>query len=271
MRTIIDCDLPWSMSAAEKNLGITSEPGVLPRLHAYGTTQSLEAELQPYGDYADKLVDPKDFKEVIQRCHDLKIFPMYHQQRSWAPPGYRWSQNGLNYCWSWAGIAAFMDLLAREGKLKVGDEILAAVAMGFTVGWRNAGNYLPSLIKGLKERGCPPISFVPDEHSTRYRNYKDGWEEAAMNNRLAPDGVFDCDPRNMLQHAVTGLQTASGGYAAWNRLSHAMSVVGLIWDESKYNNVRWVIRNSHDEDDFIEMTGRNAAPDELFFLNASTN
>lgn len=266
----INCDNEGEFSLIKERVQrISGQPhqqgGALPRKTKYGDAPGL----LPVGDYADMLVDPKDYKEVIQDCHEKKLFPMYHQNRTWAPPGFRWTQNGLNYCWSWSGIAAFMDLQAREGKRKLGDELLAPVTMGWLVNWRNAGNYLEDFIRGMIERGCATASCVPRPHSTSYKQYTDGWEETALQNRLAKDSVFDTDSRNMLQHALSVLHTGTAGYSAWNRLSHAMSVDGLIWDETKYNNVIWVVRNSHDEDDYIEMHGRNAEPDEFFGLNAS--
>ena len=162
-----------------------------------------------------------------------------------------------------------MDLQAREGKRKAGDDLLAPVSMGYLVGWRNAGNYLESLIGGLKKHGVAPASCVPDEYSRNPRGYADDWEEQALKNRLAEDGVFDCDPRNMLQHALTVLRTGSPCYGAWHSMGHAMSVVGIRWDETKYQNAIWLVRNSHKEDDIIEMHGRRAQPDELFGFNST--
>jgi len=172
-------------------------------------------------------------------------------------------------CWTWSGTGDLMNCQAREGKRVASTDRLAPVSMGWLVNWRNKGNYLESFIRGAQERGIAPASFIPDQHSTNYRKYKDGWEAAAMKNRLAKRGVWDCDPRNMLQHCLSQLKLGVSLYSAWNRLGHAMSVVGLTWDESKYNNVIWDVRNSHREKVPIQMSGRNAEPDEAFGFNST--
>jgi len=262
---IIDCDNDAQWAKLKQVVACGYGPGALPRKTKYGSAPGLK----PVGNYPDMLVDPKDLKEVIQHCRKHKLFPVFHQHKTWCPPGDLYTQNGTNYCWSFAGGAAFMDLQAREGKRKAGDELLAPITMGWIVKWRNVGGHLETFIRGMQDRGMAPLSCVPHQHSRDYRRYADDWKEQALKNRLAKDSVFDADPRNMLQHAVTILRTGTSGYAAWNHMGHAMSVVGMKWDESKYNNVIWEIRNSHYDKDVIEMSGRRAQPDELYGLNAS--
>jgi hypothetical protein len=38
----------------------------------------------------------------------------------------------------------------------------------------------------------------------------------------------------------------------------------MRWDESLLNNVAFVLRNSHNESDVIELTGSRAVPDEAY-------
>lgn len=255
----IDCDRNFKLP----NMKRFSRPGVLPRKTRYGDAP----ELIPFGEaHPDKLIDPKDYKEVIAECHAKKIFPIYHQRATWAPPGVKWNQNGLNYCWSWAGIAAFLDLLAREGKPT---PLLSPVTMGRVVGWRNVGNYLEHFVAGLKKYGVAEMRFTPDPHSLKPRTYLEGWEDNALEYRLAE--AWDTRKADMVQHALSILATGTPGYAAWNHLGHAMEVVSVEWDERQVNNLRWIIRNSHNEPDVIVMTGRNAVPDELIGLRASVN
>jgi len=262
----IDCDKQWE-SLRNRSLALQrGEKGALPRRTIYGAAPGLI----PFGEaYPDKLVDPKDYKEIVQRCHDKKIFPVYHQHNTWAPKGFRWNQNGLNYCWAWSLTGNFMDCQAVEGKRKVGDVILAPTSLGFTVGWKNAGNYLDSAIQGTIKRGIAPASHVPDFLSHNPKTFLPGWEEEAFKNRLSPDDVWDTDRNKMIQHAITILSMGVSGYIAYNWWSHALGCVGVIWDESQTNNLVWQIRNSHDEDDIIEMTGSKAVPDELYGIRAS--
>ena len=255
----INCDEQW------KSLREKAKPlrGVIPRITAYGDAPNLT----PYGEaYPDGLVDPKDYKDVIQHCHDEQIFPVYHQHASWAPTGFRWNQNGLGYCWTWGGTGGVMDCRAREGKPTV---LLAPVSMGYLVGWKNRGNYLESFVEGAMNHGIAPAEYVPNQHSPNPKNFKAGWEEAALNFRIAE--AWDTDVRNMIQHAISILRTGTPGYIAYNWWGHALSVVGVKWDESQVNNLIWLLRNSHDENDIIEMTGNRAVPDEFIGIRATEN
>jgi len=252
-----DCDNPGQRALL---LSKVPEPQTLPRRTVYGAAPGLI----PVGDFADKLVDPKDYKEVIAHCHAQKIFPVSHQRASWAPPGVVWDQNGLNFCWAWGGTAAFMDLLSREGKPV---PLLSPVSMGWLVNWRNAGNYLESMIGGLKERGVCEASFTPDMHAIRPSIFKPGWEDNAMTHRLGE--VFDTDSNRMIQHAITLLSLGLSGYNAFNWWGHSTETVGVNWDESQVNNLVWDVRNSHKENDIIKMTGNKAVPDEFYGFSAS--
>ena len=240
--------------------------GVIPRVTKYGDAEAVGI---PYGEaFPEMLVDPKDNKEVIQRCHDRKIFPMYHQEESWAPDGFRWSQGQTSLCWTFSGTGDLMNCRAREGRPTV---MLGPSSAGYLVNWQNRGYYLEAFVRGAQDRGIAPLSFLPSITSLDRRRFKKGWEEEAMKYRLAKDGVWDSSPRNMLQHCLSQLRLGVSLYAAWNRMGHAMSVVGLLWDERKYNNVIWVVRNSHNESEPIEMSGRNAEPDEALGFNSTLN
>jgi hypothetical protein len=244
-----------------KGMPPSIDRGALPRQTTYGAAPGLV----PFGEaYPDKLIQPGDYKAAIEHCEIEQIFPIYHEHATWAPPGFRWNQNGLNYCWSWGGTAALMDLRAREGKPTVQ---LSPVSMGYLVNWRNAGNYLESMIGGLKEHGVCEASFTPDLHSIRPKSFKDGWEANALKYRLGE--VWDCDPRNMLQHALSVLATGTPLYIAYNWWGHALECVGIRWDTREKDNVVWIIRNSHDEDDVIELTGNKGVPDEAYGFRAS--
>jgi len=256
----MDCDRYWKRI-------VDSSPamGALPRQTKYGSEETIKMGLKPFGEaFPDKLVDPADFKAVIQECHEQKIFPMYHQKATWGPNGFRWNQNGLGYCWTWSGTGNVMDCRALEGKSTV---LLSPVSMGWLVDWRNRGNYLESFIEGAMKRGIAPMEYTPNPLSLDYKSFKSGWEEAALNYRIAE--AWDSDPRNMLQHSLSILRCGVSGYIAYNWWSHALNLVGLRWDESLPNNVAWIIRNSHNEDDFIELTGSRGVPDELYGIRAT--
>lgn len=236
--------------------------GIRERETRYGSSPVARRVLS---DYPSRLVLPADYKEVITYCNKYRMFPVHHQHNTWAPPGVRWNQDGLNYCWAWALAAAMMDVYARENKLPV--PLLAPVSLGWLVNWRNDGNYLESAIRGATERGICEASYVPDPHSRDYRSYHDGWKENALLHRLSPGDIWDLDNSSsskMIQHCITVLHLGDPLYVALYWWGHALCVSGLLWDESELYNLVWLYRNSHNEDDVIEMVGRNAVPDEAF-------
>jgi len=255
-----DADTRERLLAGPRPLSRAGQVGVIPRRLQYGAAGGLPT----LADGIDELVDPKDYKEVIQHCHEQRIFPVYHERATWRPQGTRWSQNGLNYCWAWSIVAGLMDLRAREGKANV---MLSPVSLGWLVNWRNDGNYLESAIKGLKARGVCSMEFTPDPHSRRPGSFRDAWEDDALKYRLGE--LWDCDPRSMIQHAISGLRTGSPGYQAHYWWSHATDLVAVEWDERKRSNLVWCVCNSHNESDIIRLDGNHAVPDELYFLRAS--
>jgi len=248
----------------DKRVPLANVPGVFPRKPylRYGEPLAVSKGLVPVESVPDLLVDVDDFKEVIAECHAQKTFPVYHQYNSWCPKGTRYNQNGLNYCWSWSGTGDLMNCRAAEGKPTV---ILAPVSGGKFVGWRNVGNYLESFIDGARNDGICPDPNGERNSTNRSSSYWGQYDDKRKLFRL--DLVWDTDRSNttrFIQQCVSILRAARSGYAAWNRLSHAMSVVGMRWDESQWMNLVWLVRNSHNEDDVIEMTGQNAVPDEFY-------
>lgn len=237
----------------------------LPRRTICGSPAATKIGLVPVQDSPDLLVDPADYKEVIAACHEKKLFPMYHQDATGLFEGS--TQDSLGYCWAWSAVNALMAKRAIEGQKPV---LLAPVTLGWLVNWKNQGNYLESAIQGLNERGVAPLSFVPNQHSTNYRQYKDGWEDAALDYRSME--WWDCNytsERAMLQQCLTILSLAIPLYAAWDHLGHAMQIAGMLWDEKARNNTVYVIRNSHGEKDYIEMEGVRATPNEAYGLRAA--
>jgi hypothetical protein len=115
------------------------------------------------------------------------------------------------------------------------------------------------------DHGFAEASFVPDLHGRDPREFRPNWKGSAFQNRLGE--VWDCDGRSralMIQHCITALSRGFAIFAAYLWWGHAVPIVGLVWDESMPYNLRWVIRNSHDEIDFIELTGNRGVPDEAY-------
>lgn len=238
----------------------------LPRQNRYG-----EASVAyPLGDaYPDELVDPKDYKEVIQHLHDEKMFPLYHQRATWLPKGERWNQNGLNWCWTWGCTACVMDVRAREGRDTVQ---LAPNSLGWLVGWRNRGYFLQDTINGAATRGIAPLSAVDDIHSRNPRRFDDDWQQQASMYRISASDVWDADNSSdeaMIQHLVTLFNMGVPIQGAWNWWRHTAEIAGLRWNERERYNLEVLVNNSHNEDDVIILTGRRAVPDEAYGIGAT--
>lgn len=259
MRRRFNCDRQW-LQLVESSPSL----GALPRQSVYGSAPGLI----PFGEaYPDALIKPADYKAVIQFCHDRMVFPLYHQQDSWAPKGKKWNQNGLNYCWAWGATAAMMDLRAREGKPTIE---LAPVSLGWLVGWSNKGYFLDETLAGIAKRGIAPASCVPDPHDPVPRYFAEDWEQQALQYRLGEKWDTDNSrSATMIQHCISILHTGTPPYVAYNWWGHALELVALEWDESEANNLVWILRNSHNEDDVIELTGSRAVPSEAYGLRAS--
>jgi len=216
--------------------------------------------LVPMLDYPDKLVQPEDYKEVIRHCHEHKIFAMYHQEASGVlKPG--WSQGRSNLCWAYSLTVATMDARALEGQPPVR---LSPWSLAWLVNWRNQGYYCDRAIAGARQRGIASVGFAP-EYELNPRDFKDGWSQDALNYR--PTEWWDTrwlSEESMVQQCLTILATGRPLYGGYNALSHAMEPCGLLWDETQRNNVIWIVRNSHDEPEPIEMVGRIGVPDEVY-------
>ena len=248
------------------------QPGVLPRVSRYGEDSAWELGIKPIeAQDMVQLLQWEDLKEALNKSHEEKTQPIYHQYNTWCPTGNRWNQDGIPYCWAWSATATMMDLRAMESKETI---MLSPVSLGWLVGWKSQGYYLDSTINGLRERGVAPASATggdPDSTNRNPNSYEDDWAEQALQYRL--DEVWDIDTRSgdktSILQAATALCSGRPIYLAYNWWSHALMCTGMRWDESKKNNVLWQIRNSHNEDDVIEMDGDRGVADEMYAFVSS--
>jgi hypothetical protein len=232
------------------------------KLSRYGSGRAMDRGLRPVEDVPDVLVPTDSFKEVIEHCHAEKIFPMYHQTATWAPPGFQFNQNGLGYCWTWSGTGAVMTTRAMEDKDTV---LLAPVSMGYLVGWRNEGNYLEDYIQGARNEGiCPAV----DGDINSWKNSKSYWAPyEAERAKYRLDAIWDCDNSSdsrMVQHALSCLAYGRPVFIAYNWWAHALHCVGMKWSESASPKCVPIIRNSHNENDYITLEGSKSVFDEAY-------
>ncbi len=242
--------------------------GVMPRPErlSYGSDAAIELGLRPMeGIGVDDLVQPDDFEEVIEECHAKKRFPMYHMEDS----GFfdNWTQDGLNYCWTWAMTATLMANRLMEGLPPVA---LAPTSLGWTVNWRNSGGYLTETIAAAKSHGIAPLSAVDHIHSRNPNKFDDDWEEQALENRVLEwwDGPVSKDIRQV-QYMLTMLANGKPLYVAYNWWSHALTNVGLNYNPRARHKVDVLAFNSHG-DGLITMEGSRGLPDEYYGIRSTS-
>ena len=240
--------------------------GALPRKTVYGEESAREIGLQPIHEVnALDVIDWHDMESAINAAIAAEAMPIHYQHATWAPPGFKSNQNGLNFCWAWSLTAATMDLRALEGK---DTTILAPVSLGWLVGWKNRGYYLDDTIRGARERGIAPAEYCGGDFNSTNRSrstYREGWEDEALRYRLGE--VWDIDTnesdRYSKQQAATVLCSGRPIYLAYDWWGHALMCAGMKWESG---DVVWQIRNSHNEPDIIEMKGPKGVPDEMYGL-----
>ena len=236
------------------NLRGTSAPQVYPRRTVYGTPEAVDAGLYPMDAVPDVLIQPDQYDEALAYAHEMQTLPIYHMHNTWRPPGTKYNQNGLGYCWTWSGTGCLMTTRAMEDKETV---ILSPVSMGYLVGWANRGNYLESFIKGAREDG-----IYPGELNSLDRNSRN-WPMDDKRKLYRLDKVWDTQKSSMTQHCISGLCYGRSGYIAYNWWGHALELVGIRKEDGK---LLWDISNSHNEPDVITLTGSKAIPDECYFF-----
>jgi hypothetical protein len=204
-------------------------------------------------DYPPSLLDPSEYKDAIVYAHEQQTMPMYYTYL-WRPKGFKYTQNGIGYCWTWSGCGGIMTTRALEDKDLI---YLAPVSMGYLVGWADRGNYLASFIKGAREDGVcwSTDNSVLNDH----RRSSSLWPMGGDRELVLLDEVWDLNDGNMIQQCVTCLCAGRSIYIAYNWWGHALELVGLRYNGS---TLEWIISNSHNEADFIILTGSRATPSE---------
>jgi len=240
--------------------------GTLPRRSLYSSQEALDMGLFPL-DNTIPLPPQSEWKKIIEECHGKQIFPFYHQARTnlFNP----WDQDGLGYCWAWSLTACVMGTRAVEGQKPV---LLAPVSLGYSVNWRNAGNYMDKAIKDASKRGIAPQEYVPGTWNRDYTKYKPGWEAEALKYRPYEwwdVNTYGVDAERVIAQALAIFALGRPLYIGYNWWSHAVEGVGLIWDPSKPYNVVWLIQNSHN-DGVIKLSGSRGIPSEAYGIRAIT-
>lgn len=237
-------------------------PQCLPRRTRYASPEARAMGLIPFEEYPDAIVPWEAVPEVIARCHEEKIFPLYHQERTGLLNP--WDQDGYGYCWAYGLTAAVMGCRAVEGQEPVR---LSPFSLGWLVGWRNRGYYCDAAIAGARERGIAPVDYVP-EYSLDPRRFKSGWEKKARLYRPREwwDVATRTDSKIVICQSLTILSAGRPPYLAYDWWGHALECVGLLDDGGE---IVWQLQNSH-ADGVIEIAGRRGIPDEAYGVRATS-
>jgi hypothetical protein len=247
--------------------GGDASPGFLPRRSVYGSDRAMLMGLLPMGDEPDLLIPVADFKAVIQDCIERQVFAVYHQRRSGVLAG-GWYQKTYNLCWAYGVTMATMDVRATEGQSPVR---LSPFSLGWLTGWKNRGYYCDEAIAGARTRGIASAAFVP-EYSLDHTSFQKGWEEDALRHRPTEwwDTRRKAGAREMIRQCLSILATGKPLYVGYNWWGHALEACGMEWDESVPDGIVWLLRNSHDEEDVIRLSGEKGIPDEAYGVRSTT-
>ena len=261
----VDTDSDVNYLIDQSPTGRRKEVWERPKGYEYGSNKlARKYNIEPIEAFsaAPSMLEPSEYKEAIAYAHEAKVMPMYYTYK-WRPRGFRYTQNGIGYCWTWSGCGTFMTLWLLEGKDLT---YFVPVAMGYLVGWQDRGNYLMDFVKGAREDGLFRSADQSDlnNHSRNRNNWPMGGDR--MLHLL--DEVWDLNSGNMVQHCITALCAGRSIYIAYNWWGHALELVGIRYNG---NTLEWIISNSHNEDDFIILTGNRAVPSEgIVFVSSKS-
>ena len=234
---------------------------------SFGSNAALQAGFSPLEDAAPNILLPRDeWVDRYKEAHDpdVRSLPEYHIKRTWRPGQFRYNQNGLGYCWTWSGTGCLMSCRAMEDKDTV---LLSPVSMGYLVNWSNRGNYLASFVRGARglDDRMPGMGIAPVPEGTNINSTNRNasfWANYNTQRKLyLLDAIWDLDPQDMVRQCVSCLYYGSSIYVAYSWWGHAVELVSIRFNPNT-GQMEWVISNSHNEDDFIIMTGSRAEPDE---------
>lgn len=244
-------------------LSLRTQPEIIqyyPRQTIYGEPDAVAYGLTPVESIPNIVIVEKDLQAAIEHAHAQRTMPMYLHQQTWAPEGFYWYQNGLGYCWTWGGCATLKTTYAMEGR-EVPD--VAPVSMGYLVGWANRGNFMESIVQGLRERGACTAPNGERNSTNRSASY---WEQHEDTRQLfLLDQCWDTDARDQ---RVMALQCASilcygrPLAVAYDWWGHLLELIGVLWTPGTWMNLTWVLQNSHGEKKLITLEGKKGTPSE---------
>lgn len=246
--------------------------GVLPRRTRYGADDAFELGLTPIEQSSLQILDWLDVKEALDRSNEQQLQPQYHQLDTWCADGFRSDQDGLPYCWAWSATATLSDLRAIENRETT---MLSPVSLGELVNWRSQGYFLDETVAHLIKYGVAPASSVDGNFNSTNRNpntFSDpNWKTTRLDYRLeeAIDlDTYHVDDKFIIRQFATAISSGRSVYYAINSMSHAMSITGMEFSESSYLNIRWKVRNSHN-DLLLTTEGSRWMPDEGIVFSSS--
>ena len=264
----VDLDGDVNYLINQSPTGANKEVWERPRGYEYGSNRlAREYQIQPIEAFssAPQMLDPSEYKDAVQYATEQQVMPFFYTYK-WRPKGFKYTQNGIGYCWTWSGCGAMMTTWLIEGKDLI---YFVPVAMGYLVGWRDRGNYLMDFVKGAREDGlfATTDQRLLNDH-TIGRAGESKYPLGGDRQLHLLDEVWDLNSGNMVQQCLTALCAGRSIYIAYNWWGHALELVGVRYNG---NTLEWIISNSHNEDDFIILTGNRAIPSEgIVFVSSKS-
>jgi hypothetical protein len=108
-------------------------------------------------------------------------------------------QDGLGYCWVYG--STFAEMVRRLLHGLPWKDLAPESVGGPLTNWRNEGGYAAEAFGGLETAGACEASFLDKPNSLHYRNWKEGWQENALNYRV--QDWYDLETSDNLEPPAT--------------------------------------------------------------------
>lgn len=172
-------------------------------------------------------------------------------------------QSRLRYCWAFS-LAQAVKLQRRlSGQPHVN---LAAVSMGGSVGFQNAGNYCGTAIQWAAEHGICDATFPDSQWSLTPSKWKSGWEAEAKNHRVLEYWELGTSGK-MFAEVVTALLSGFCVYTGYNWAGHAIALDELVVVK---NEICVSSPNTWNKGNRWTLAGSKKTPNEAYVITSGT-
>lgn len=191
-------------------------------------------------------------EEWVPRIKDMQAAGGFIGQRFQPDPKAHY-QNGTPLCWAFSLGEAIEGVIVSMGQPY---RLLAPESILGVCNYRKQGFYLDRALEWVAEHGMARREFVPQMYSSNPREWKQGWEQDALNNVALE--WFDLGGKDVWAETVTALLSGFGCYVGYDWWSHA-----VFLDQLAVNDKGQIVvhsPNSHGPGNDVWLTGNKAVP-----------